>query len=53
MDRRTDTSECKDFNCLLSLVSRLSLAVASKGYSLVVVWGLLIVAAFLVVEYRP
>ena len=53
MDRRTDTSECKDFSCLLRLVSKLSLAVASRGYSLVAVCGLLIGVASLVVEHRP
>ena len=53
MDRKTDTSECKDFSRLLTLVSKLSLAVASRGYSLVAVSGLLVAVAFLVVERRP
>ena len=53
MDRRTDTPECKDFDCLLKLASKLSLAVASRGHSLVVVYWLLIVVASLVVEHRP
>ena len=48
MDRKTDTCECKDFSRLLRLVSKLSLAVASRGYSLVVVC-----VASLVVKHRP
>ena len=35
-----------------SLMLRLSLVVASRGYSLVAVHGLLIVVAFLVAEHR-